>query len=67
MLCYNFGYFCLLRALPNSFTLGEGTIITQAFVLFLYNVYLQLIDYVDHRPDTNMQKLTVLLQVQYNN
>lgn len=53
----------ILRSLPKSFTLGEASIVTQGLVLMLVNVLMLLIDYSHHIPETDMQKMSAVIQV----
>lgn len=39
---YRFVYLQILSSLPLSFTLGEASIVAQAFVIFIYNCFLKL-------------------------
>lgn len=57
-LCYY-----VLRRLPKSFTFGEATIVLQGCVLFLFNVYLKLLNIVEFEPVTNMDRMSAILQV----
>lgn len=42
MAIYNFMLIKLLRSMPRSFTYGEGCIVAQGLIVFLYNCFLQL-------------------------
>lgn len=61
MLIYRFAYNFVLRSLPFSFTLGEAAIVTQGFIVFLYNCYLKLP--VLDQPKSTGEELNILLQI----
>lgn len=58
---YRFGYILILKSLPLSFTLGEGSIAAQSVAIFLYNCYLKL-PFLNEAKSVN-EELTLLLQL----
>lgn len=58
---YRFGYIWILKSLPLSFTLGEGSIVAQALTIFLYNCYLQLP--LINEAKSASEELSLLLQL----
>lgn len=60
---YKTVYFFVLRSFPRSFTLGEASIICQGFVLLMLNNVLLLIDYTKHRPSSDLQQMTAIVEV----
>lgn len=58
---YRCSYIYLLKSLPQTFTLGEGSIVSQALVIFLYNCYLKL-PFMTKVNSLN-EKLSLLLQL----
>lgn len=61
-LIYNALYIYILKAMPRSFTLGEGSIVVQALVIFLYNCFLKL-PFLDDFFRSEFADVTVILQV----
>ncbi|CAO1382517.1 unnamed protein product [Diamesa hyperborea] len=61
-LIYNVIYVYILKVMPRSFTLGEGSIVVQAFVIFLYNCFLKL-PFLDDFFKSEFADVTVILQV----
>lgn len=61
-LIYNVLYIYILKAMPRSFTLGEGSIVVQALVIFLYNCFLKL-PFLDDFFKSEFADVTVILQV----
>lgn len=59
MAAYNLILFKLFRSMPKSFSFGEGTIVSQGFIVFLYNCFLQL----STTPELLHQQLNVILQL----
>lgn len=58
---YRCSYIYLLKSLPQTFTLGEGSVVSQALVIFLYNCYLKL-PFMTKVNSLN-EKLSLLLQL----
>jgi dolichol kinase len=58
MTIYRFVYIHILQSLPFSFTLGEASIVSQAFIIFAYNCFLKL-----PFPCQSKDEMNVMLQV----
>ena len=61
LLLYRFSYLQVMKSLPMSFTLGEASIVTQAFIVFIFNCYLKL-QSIDKAKSTS-EELTNVLQI----
>lgn len=61
-LLYNVLYIYILKAMPRSFTLGEGSIVVQAFVIFLYNCFLKL-PFLDEFFKSEFADITFILHL----
>lgn len=63
--CFVFNglYLLTLRKLPKSFTLGELGLVLQAYVIFLYNSFIQVPYYYNHPPYSVLSQMTAILQV----
>ena len=61
MMFYNIFLLKILRSFPKSFTFGEGCIVTQGLVAFLYNCFLQL-SYSFNASEI-YQQLNTILQI----
>ena len=62
-LIYNIIFIYVLKVLPKSFTLGEGSVVVQGFILFMYNCFLQLP--FMNSSETIERDLKTVLQVIY--
>lgn len=56
---YNQILFKLLQSLPKSFTYGEGAIVSQGLVIFLYNCFLQLPN-MSNATELHQQLISIL-------
>ena len=61
VIIYRFIFIHAMKALPFSFTIGEASIVTQGFVVFLYNCYLKL-PFIESSKTTS-EDLNFMLQV----
>lgn len=62
-LFYGWLYVYLLKVLPRSFTLGEASVVTQGFVLFLLNIGVRLIGFSNFVPKHGIDDISLILQV----
>jgi dolichol kinase len=60
-LTYRFTFFYAMKSLPFSFTLGEASIVTQGFIVFIYNCFLKLPFIEDSK--TLGEDLNIILQI----
>lgn len=61
MLGYETVFFYTLKSLPNSFTLGEASVVVQGFILLMFNTILFLFGYAT--PNNELQEVSVVVQV----
>lgn len=60
---YNSLFFYILLNMPRSFTFGEASIVSQGVIIFSFNVLLKIAAIPHYNPLTNMEKMSMILQV----
>ncbi|XP_055638016.1 dolichol kinase [Toxorhynchites rutilus septentrionalis] len=64
IILYNYVYFCVLREMPQCFTLGEAAIVCQGFVIFLYQAFLNVPRiFIDERITSETRLINIVLQI----
>lgn len=63
LLLYSWLYVYILKNLPQSFTFGEASVVSQGFVLFLLNVGLRFFEFSTYNADQEMVDMSLILQV----
>lgn len=63
LLIYGWLYAHMLKALPQSFTFGEASVVGQGFVLFLLNAALRLSGHSTYNAEHDIDDTTLILQI----